>query len=246
MGGQRTKVSRKAWPKITMLGLLMTTGQYGLIYIGLSNTTGINASILASAYVFFNVILSALLVSGERLTLIKVVGVLLGTVGVAVVFLPGSGGLSPFTWKGDGLILAAELSISLGSVYFKKMHEDISVVMLTSLQMIIGAMFLVVPAVIVKGFFPFEISTKGLLIIGYLSMLSAVAFSLWNQIIRHNSMGKVSIYLFLIPIFGVILSVLLLREPLSINSLIGLVLVSIAIFIVNYNFRRFITNKLWK
>ncbi len=243
MAGQRIRVRRRAWPKITLLGLLMTTGQYGLFYIGLSNTTGINASILASTYVFFNVVLSALLVAGERLTLVKVAGVLLGTIGVAVVFLPGSGGLSPFTWRGDGLILAAELSISLGSVYFKKLHEDIPVVMLTSLQMVVGAMFLVVPAVIVKGFFPFEISTAGLLTIGYLALLSAVAFSLWNQIIRHNPMGKVSIYLFLIPVFGVILSVLLLQETLNMGSLIGLVLVSVAIFIVNYNFKRFMTNK---
>jgi drug/metabolite transporter (DMT)-like permease len=243
IGGQRIRVRRGAWPKITLLGLLMTTGQYGLFYMGLANTTGINASILASTYVFFNVVLSALLVAGERLTLVKVAGVLLGTTGVAVVFLPGSGGLSPFTWRGDGLILAAELSISLGSVYFKKLHEDIPVVMLTSLQMVIGAMFLVVPAVIVKGFFPFDISTAGLLTIGYLALLSAVAFSLWNQIIRHNPIGKVSIYLFLIPIFGVILSVLMLRETLNMSSLIGLVLVSVAIFIVNYNFKRFITNK---
>ena len=94
-----------------------------------------------------------------------------------------------------------------------------------------------------QGLFPFKISTAGLLTIGYLAVLSAVAFSLWNQIIRHNPIGKVSIYLFLIPIFGVILSILLLQEALNKSTLIGLALVSIAIFIVNYDFKHFVRSK---
>ena len=242
LSGIRIKIRAGIWPKIVAMGLLMTTGQYGLFYIGLAHTTGVNASIAISSYVFFNVILSALLVAGERLTLIKIVGVILGMVGVAVVFLPGSAGLSPFSWKGDGMILASALSISLGSIYFKRMHEDIPVVLLTSLQMLVGALFLFVPGVAFKGLVPFRITSASLLTIGYLAMLSAVAFSLWNLVIRHNPMGKVSIYLFLVPIFGVLLSVLLLPETLTLNALFGIILVSIAIVSVNYNFKASIRN----
>jgi drug/metabolite transporter (DMT)-like permease len=78
---------------------------------------------------------------------------------------------------------------------------------------------------------------------GYLAVVSAVAFSLWNQMIRHNPIVKVSLYLFLIPIFGVMLSVLLLQEALKTSILIGVALVSVAIFIVHYDFRHFVRNQ---
>ena len=80
-------------------------------------------------------------------------------------------------------------------------------------------------------------SIKAIGVLLYLSALSAVAYSLWGVLLKHNPVSKVSIYSFMTPVFGVLLSVLLLSEPSSatpIQLIITLVLICTGILIVNY------------
>jgi drug/metabolite transporter (DMT)-like permease len=71
----------------------------------------------------------------------------------------------------------------------------------------------------------------------YLSFLSAVAYALWGLLLKHNPVSKVTIYNFMTPVSGVILSNLLLTEQSGVsalNMIITLVLVSSGIIILNY------------
>lgn len=67
----------------------------------------------------------------------------------------------------------------------------------------------------------------------YLSVLSAAGFALWNTVMKYNAVGKVSLYLFLIPVFGVLLSAVLLDERVSAWIGLSLGLVVAGILIVN-------------
>ena len=68
----------------------------------------------------------------------------------------------------------------------------------------------------------------------YMALLSTVAFYLWAELLKYNSVGKVAIFGFSIPIFGVTLSAVFLRENVfTIQNLGALILVSIGILIVN-------------
>lgn len=68
----------------------------------------------------------------------------------------------------------------------------------------------------------------------YMAMLSAVAFSVWTILLKYNTVGKVAIFGFSIPIFGVFLSAVILGEKIaSLKNLAALVCVSIGILIVN-------------
>jgi drug/metabolite transporter (DMT)-like permease len=61
-----------------------------------------------------------------------------------------------------------------------------------------------------------------------------VAFSLWNLLLKYNKVGPVSVFNFLTPIFGVILSAIFLGENiLEYKNIIALVLVSLGIWIAN-------------
>lgn len=67
-----------------------------------------------------------------------------------------------------------------------------------------------------------------------MALLSTAAFSIWTILMKYNPVGKVAVYTFTIPIFGVALSGLLLGEQvLEMKNLIALVLVSAGIIIVN-------------
>lgn len=78
-------------------------------------------------------------------------------------------------------------------------------------------------------------SPTGIALIIYLALLSAVAYSLWGILLKYNSVSKITVFGFMIPIFGFFLSALILKEGYFINylSIISLLSVSIGIYIVN-------------
>ena len=73
----------------------------------------------------------------------------------------------------------------------------------------------------------------------YLATLSALAFSLWTLLLKHNDVGKVAVYNFMVPIFGTAFSGLVLKENIfTAQNLIALVLVSAGVVIVNLQLKK--------
>jgi drug/metabolite transporter (DMT)-like permease len=77
----------------------------------------------------------------------------------------------------------------------------------------------------------------GVMLLVYLAFLSAIAYAVWGMLLKYNPVSKVTIFSFTTPIFGTILSVILLPgtsgvQPL--NLVITLALVSAGIFLLNY------------
>ena len=102
-------------------------------------------------------------------------------------------------------------------------------------QMLLGGILLCTVSCWQSGLFPFLFDLQSALMLLHLAIVSAVGFMLWNNIMKYNQVGSVSMYLFLIPVFGVFQSAILLSEPLSIAVLAALMLVSLGIIIVNRN-----------
>ena len=75
-----------------------------------------------------------------------------------------------------------------------------------------------------------------MLILLYLSGLSAAATTLWSLLTKYNPVGRIAVFSFLIPVFGVVLSAILLQEKnqaFTMQGLLALILVSGGIFLVN-------------
>ena len=72
------------------------------------------------------------------------------------------------------------------------------------------------------------------LLLVYLALLTTISFCIWTTLLKYNPVGKVTVFAFSIPVFGVALSAILLGEQIgSVKTLAALVLVSIGIVIVN-------------
>ena len=81
-----------------------------------------------------------------------------------------------------------------------------------------------------------KVSGAGLLMLGYLALVSAVAYSLWGILLKYNPVSKVAVFGFMNPVFGVLLSALLLGETgqaAGLQSLLALLLVCLGIYLVN-------------
>ena len=108
--------TRRTLGQMSLLGLTQTGLQYVFFYIGLANTTGVKSSIMNATGTFFSVLLAHFIYKNDRLSYNKVLGCVVGFVGVMVVNF-GSGVLEfDFTLLGEGSVVMAALVLSAASI----------------------------------------------------------------------------------------------------------------------------------
>ena len=158
---------------------------------------------------------------------------LLGMAGVIIIQLKGGTIDSNFSLIGDGFLFLVCIASALGAVMTRVFTKRSDAMILTAYQLMIGGVVLMVVGLTMGGAIS-QITIPGLLLLGYLATLSAVAFTIWAILLKHNPVGIVSIYGFMIPVFGVMLSGLFLGEAfLNLRILVSLACVSVGIWLVN-------------
>ena len=107
--------------------------------------------------------------------------------------------------------------------------------MLSGYQFTLGGMIMIIIGLAMGGRIH-TVSIPALILLIYMGLISAVAYTLWGILLKYNPVSKVSIFGFTNPVFGVILSAIILREGNTFGGkdLIALVLVSIGILVVNW------------
>ncbi len=226
------KIKRGTVIPLIKLGALQTFFQYILFYIGLSYSTGIQGSIIAGSTSFFQILFAHFLYKDDALSIRKGIGLVIGFTGVILVNLT-KGSLELKFGIGELFLMGAMMISAFGNIYARGLSRHMPVPYLTAYQMLFGSVALLAASITSAGIFPFDFNLTSGMILVYLAFLSAAGFVLWNNVMKYNKVGKVSMYLFLVPVFGVFLSALLLGEAVHSFVLLGLVLVALGIVIVN-------------
>jgi drug/metabolite transporter (DMT)-like permease len=230
--GKPIWVGPRGLAQVSLLGLASTAGQYTFYYIGLAHSTGVKVSITTSTSTFFSVLLAHFIYANDRLTARRVIGCLLGFAGVVAVNLGGSGFDVNVTLLGEGFIILAALLFSASGIYGKRISQAMDVGVMTGWQLLIGGAVLWAAGAAMGGAFT-TFAWEDAVLIAYLAALSAAAFALWSLLLKHNPVGVVAIFNTLIPIFGVLLSGLVLGESVfEWKNLAALLLVSGGIWLV--------------
>ena len=221
-------------PKIFTVSAFQTVIQYIFFYVGLTNTTGVKGTIASGSSAFFCVLIASLIFRQEKLTAKKIIACILGFAGIVCVNLNGLDVTMNFF--GDGFVILSTVSYAFSSVLMKRFSKTEEPVLISGYQFIFGGAFMVLVGLVFGGqiIIP-NIAALGVLV--YLSALSAVAYALWGLLLKHNPVSKVSVFSFSTPIFGTLLSWLMLPEDSGtspINLIITLLLVSLGIFLLNY------------
>ena len=226
-------LSKKNILKLFFLGVIQTTLQYIFFYIGVANTTGVKGSIMNSTVTFFSVIIAHYLYANDKLSVQKIIGCIVGFIGVMIVNFSHDLLSFSFSFKGEGFVIIAAFIFSVGAIYGKKLTKSMDVMVVTGYSLSMGGMILILIGILSGGrVYHFTIASSLILI--YLALLSSAAFSLLNLLLKYNKVGPVSVFNFLTPIFGSILSAIFLRENiLEYKNIIALVLVCIGIWMVN-------------
>lgn len=229
--------SREAVPKVLWLSMLQTVAQYVFFYIGLAHTSGVKASIIEGINVFVAVLVAGILFRQEKVTGRKMAGCAVGFAGVVLVNLAGQGIDAGLHMNGEGFIFLSTVAYAFSSVYLKKYSQKENPVMLSGYQFLFGGIIMAVAGWLMGGGLDWGSAAggraAGMLI--WLALVSAVAYSLWGILLKYNPVSKVAVFGFMNPVFGVILSAILLHEggSIGIHALVSLILVCVGIYIVN-------------
>ncbi len=220
--------------KILILSLFQTVGQYTFYYIGIAHTSGVNTSIVDSTSYFFAILSSTLLFRMEKMTWKKIFGCLLGFSGVILVNMSGLSLHFNMTFSGEGMILLSSMSYAFSSSFTKIFSKDDDPVLLSGYQFITGSLILIAASK-TAGARIQNVSVPAAVLWVYLAFISAAAFSIWSVLLKYNDVSRVSIYGFMNPIFGVLMSAAFLGETegLGLNYIAALIIISVGITLVN-------------
>lgn len=234
MQGKLLKPSKTAIPKVLKLCMFQTVLQYIFFYIGLAHITGVKGSIVNAVNVFFTILVSCLLFRLEKLDRQKLIGCIIGFAGVIIVNLGGEFDMS-FTFLGDGFLMISAFAYALSSVLIKIYGKDENPVMLSGYQFAAGGLIMILAGLAMGGRLN-AVTFQGILLLLYMAFISAGAYTLWSLLLKYNPVSKVAVFGFCTPIFGVILSAVILGESTSfqLKTLIALMFVCVGIIIVNY------------
>ena len=224
-------LNKKEIVQVTLLGIFQTTLQYIFFYIGLAYTTGIRSSIINGTGAFFSILLAHFIYKNDRLNVNKIVGCIVGFIGVIIVNLNGQDFFaSSFSIQGEGFVMLAAFILSASSIYGKKITQNQDASIVTGYQLFIGGLILLLLGYISGGCLSgFTFKSTSLLI--YMALLSSVAFAVWTQLLKYNKVGIISIFNFLVPVFGSLLSAIFLGENIfDIKILISLIFVCLGIY----------------
>ena len=129
----------------------------------------------------------------------------------------------------------------------KKMSKYEDPVTISGYQFILGGAVMIIIGLAFGGKITVD-CFKSVALLAYLALLSAVAYSLWGILLKHNPVSSVTVFSFTTPVFGVLLSTLLLTESSGVdvlNLIAALLLVALGIFILNADLKA-IKEKLFK
>src|SRR5690625_1621542 len=231
---KRILVTRKQFMVLILLGVVQTALQYFFFYNGLAKVTGMQGSILNASGTFFAVILAHYYYKNDKLSWQKVVGLIAGFGGIIVANW-GQEFTLTFQFTGEGFMILSGLTSAIATIMAKELATGIHPFAITGWQLTLGAIILLLIGVpqLSEGSMVFTPLGWGLFI--YSAFLSSIAFALWYSLLKFNNAGEISMYKFIVPVAGSLLSAMFIPdERLTLSIFAGMALVAVGIIIINY------------
>lgn len=203
-----------------------------LLFIGLTMTSAGRAAILFNMQPFFTLMLLPLLVPAERLTARRWVGTAIAFVGVALVL--GERGTGGGSLLGDALCLVAALGWTANVILNKTMPQQVNsaAMIFWNAAASIPVMGLLTMVLEPQAAWHFSAAAIGSIL--YLGVVAAgLGFVLIVWLTRTYSASRVNVFVFLSPVFGVLIGWALLGESISALQALGALAVASGILVVS-------------
>ncbi len=233
--GERVFLDRADQKHGLALGALFGI-EFLVLYWGPSFTDASRAIIFLYTQPMFVALMAHFFIANDSLSLPKCVGLGLAFSGLIAAFGARSETMGPLHWIGDLMEVAAGFLWAATTVYIKKFIWNRPI---THFQTLFAQLFFSVP-ILFAGSYAFEWDRQVNLtplvvgIVFYQTFVIAfMTYLLWFWMVHRYPVSRLAAFTFLVPLFGVIMSGLLLGESLTVLLWVGLTLVGAGIYLVN-------------
>lgn len=202
----------------------------GAQFVGTDLSSAVNGALITSGSPAFILIFAAIILR-EKLTLTRVIAVVLASIGVVIIINPANADFGSETFLGDITLAIAAVTWGLFSVLVKVVSKSFDTLTVTWYGFL-GGLVLTIPASF------FELQTRSIgeidagVILGilYLGIIStAVAMWLWNRAFALVDASVASLFFFAQPLVGTLLSAIILGQQMTIYLWVGSALIVLGV-----------------
>lgn len=226
-------VSGRAWGLLVLYALVNTSLHYMFSYIGLGYIPAGRGSVLNSMGSFFLVVISCLVFPDDHMSVHKALGCLLGIGGILLINVnPGEAFFADASFPGDGMVVLNALCSAFGGIIGRLVSRKMDMTRATGLSMALGGAVLCICALLVGLDAPWQVTLTGVLLLFALTLISALAFTIYNLLLASHPISKVAVFNAFIPVFSVLLSCVM-GEPFHLKYLVAGLLAALGTKLVN-------------
>lgn len=228
--------TKKDWLMLAGTGVLAFTVNYGLVFWGEQYISSGLAALLQATIPAFGLLFAHLHLPAERMTLAKVLGVVLGVAGVGVIFSNQLSVAGPRAFAGSVALVVSAAGAAYSNVLVKAYGGKFEPTVIAATQMTFG----LIPILLLGLFFEghplsFRWTTSAIVSLLYLAIVGTViAFILYYWLLQHMAVTKSMLIALVTPVTAVILGMIVLGEQMDWRTIAGgiLILSGIAMVVI--------------
>ena len=228
---KQRSIPRNLWPSFFVMGLLSNVIPFSMIVWGQTHITGSVASILNATTPFFTVLVAHWLTADERLSVNKLLGVLVGFAGVVLMMLPTLD--RSIKSYGQIAVLIAAISYAFAGVWGKRLKGTSPVV--NAAGTLTCSSVVMLPMIfILEDPLTLTPSAQSWLAVGAIALLStALAYMFYFRILASAGATNLLLVTFLIPISSMLLGIGILGERVETLAFYGMGVIFIGLIFID-------------
>jgi drug/metabolite transporter (DMT)-like permease len=221
---------KKFWTLVLIMSSTSFTVPFVLIYWGQLRVGSGLASVLFATYPFWVAIVSHFLLPNEKITPLRIIGIVIGFLGVIFIFKNGFSDISSGMFFCMTAIIAGAIIQAFGLVFLRRLGDTMHPVTLNFCSMSLSAIPLFAASFIFEEYSQLIINARSLGSIFYLSIFcTVITFVIYFWLVKHVEAVILSLSAFITPVIAVVIGIALLGEKITGNMYIGSALVLIGI-----------------
>ncbi len=216
-------LKKSEWTLLLVTGILSFTINYGLVFWGEQHISSGLAALLQATIPAFGLVIAHFYLPGERMTWAKVFGVVMGVVGVGVIFSNQLSVAGTKALAGCAALVVGSACAAYANVLVKARGGNLTAALLSWGQMIFGLIPLLLIGITLEGNpLKFNWTPMAVVCLFYLAIVgSVVAFLLYYWLVQHMDVTNTMLIALVTPVVAVTLGMLVLNEEWNWRTLAG-------------------------
>jgi drug/metabolite transporter (DMT)-like permease len=228
---QKDKLAIKLY---LLMGVFSFIISYGLVYWAEQYVPSGLASVLFGIYPFFVALFSFFFLPDEKIGSYKIIGMVLGFIGIVVIFSESFGSELSFNVIGMIAVLLSGIIQAAIAVIIKKEGKPLNPLSMNFIPMLIAGIGLTILGFLFEDSTKINLDAKAIISVLYLAIFgSIVTFTGFYWLMKKVNVIILSLIAFITPIVALFLGWLVYNETLTQENIIGSVLVLIGLLVAN-------------